>query len=1007
MDKAKIFLQGHRNKQSTNTSSGMNVQLKGRRKLLSLDSLSKTLSQYDQYVAERSGCSKVRLTCQVNPICSNVLFNRITEIVKDEGSDHVAIINYGLSENNSIPTVKHQEQEIGYWSGSTLTYIQKYDNIRNDTDLPPGNLSSNPSNGTSQTGVSCASPINAIRDTQLSNNENGFVYHCGLDILNNHLIRSNTFKCICACPDNNDITPGFNTIGDIMRDAIGNIVCERLSFPIGAGVPNNLKTVALHLYEYDDILTFENAKLERLKAKYNGWVGFENTSKIKTYENFSNGTELQIERPIMYMNPMDFVDMYPGRDLYSFVPKYNEYQHRIEKNWNYCITYPYSSTTNGFENIIDKESKGLKAIYFDENTRSDNGTTQLVIYGIAKHGLTVGDLVNIYKTYEDANGVHCQKVIDNAEVTNVVDDYIFTVFNANTRISQYWVELTEDELNDNSITLYLPQFATAGEEYNGTQFTIDPSKRFVYTTLTTTVDGVTKEQNLRFYIVNNKYVNVDLVTQNISYKKVVSDLECDYYVRVFSKLPNFKFASGDTTSEYEIYRERENGEKPLVEQYKAKEYEFENHLSRLAFAKNIYSDDIGQIVFTDDIDLTNIHDNLGRPLSSLYLTVLKNNKGYKEWYGYDYGGWKADVINDHCDAIEYSHCFGPLVCGLELSEESMYMDNNSNVHQISLKNDTIWGYDISAINGERETLQTHIPIRDDEIWYDTDVNFYGDLCYYDNYNAMERVIQPMMYRFNTAQRECGDNQNVRGGSNFNSYGYDEIYYDDYDTQNDYTLTSYTVSTANEMWEGYYYQPHYEIPINSFGKLRSIMPDRLTIRQITTDGNCIYTIVCQQEHYLSPGDKAMIYDTNEKIYYICSVISGNSDTLRTFTCRLMGENGEKLNIDPHLERQGLKLFKLDNMDVPSYAHLLKDGTCRYIWRDLYPNGLNRDDETIEEYPFTNGAFYINKKIDIYVRRQDPYKVFGLSNEDKDVYIEGVTTDVSTSENYYVKEEDMIC
>ena len=96
-----------------------------------------------------------------------------------------------------------------------------------------------------------------------------------------------------------------------------------------------------------------------------------------------------------------------------------------------------------------------------------------------------------------------------------------------------------------------------------------------------------------------------------------------------------------------------------------------------------------------------------------------------------------------------------------------------------------------------------------------------------------------------------------------------------------------------------------------------------------------------------------------------------------------------------------------MDVPSYAHLLKDGTCRYIWRDLYPNGLNRDDETIEEYPFTNGAFYINKKIDIYVRRQDPYKVFGLSNEDKDVYIEGVTTDVSTSENYYVKEEDMVC
>ena len=998
MDRVKIFLQRHKNKQSTNTSSGLNVQLKGRRELLSLDNLSKTLNQYDQYTTERSGCSKVRLTCQVNPICSNVLFNRITEIVKDEGSNHVSVINYGLVNDSQISTVKYQKQNVDYWSGGALTYIHGYGNLKNDTDLPPSNLSSNAQ--PSEINTSCTSPINAIRDTQLSNNENGFIYHCGLDILNNHLIRSNTFKCVCACLNSGDTTPGFNTIGDIMRDAAGNVVCERLSFPVNAGIPNNLKTVALHLYEYDDILTFEDAKLERLKANYNGWIGFENTSKIKTYDNFSDGTELPIERPIMYMNPMDFVDMYPGRDLYSFVPKYNEYQHRIEKNWNYCITYPYSSTTDAFENIIDKESKGLKAIYFDENTRSDNGTTQLVIYGIAKHGLAVGDLVNIYKTYEDTNGTHCQKIIDNAEVTNVVDDYIFTVFNANTRISQYWIELSEDELNGTTITLDTPQFPK-------TEFSIDSSKKYIYIILTTTVDGETKDEKQCFYIVNNKYVNVDLTAQNISYKKVVSDLECDYYVRIFSKLPNFKFASGDTTSEYEIYRERANGEKPLVEQYKAKEYEFENHLSRLAFAKNIYSDDIGQIVFTDDIDLANIHDNLGRPLSSLYLTILKNNKGYKEWYGYDYNEWNAGVISGHCDAIEYSHCFGPLLCGLELSEESMYMDGNSNIHQISLKNDTIWGYDISVINGERETLETGIPIRDYEIWYDTDVNFYGDLCYYDNYNAMEMVIQPMMYRFNTAQRECGNEQNVQGGSSFDSYGYDEIYYDDYDTQNDYTLTSYTVSTANKMWEGYYYQPHYEIPINSFGKLRSIMPDRLTIRQITTDGNCIYTIVCQQEHHLSPGDKAMIYDTKEQIYYICSVISGKSDTLRTFTCHLLGENGKKLDIDPHLERQGLKLFKLDNMNVPSYAHLLKDGTCRYIWRDLYPNGLNRDDETIEEYPFTNGAFYINKKIDIYVRRQDPYKIFGLSNEDKDVYIEGVTTDVSTSENYYVKEEDMIC
>ena len=53
---------------------------------------------------------------------------------------------------------------------------------------------------------------------------------------------------------------------------------------------------------------------------------------------------------------------------------------------------------------------------------------------------------------------------------------------------------------------------------------------------------------------DNRYVNVDPNAQNISYKKVVSGIECDYYVRIFSRLPNFKFASGDTTNYYNIYK---------------------------------------------------------------------------------------------------------------------------------------------------------------------------------------------------------------------------------------------------------------------------------------------------------------------------------------------------------------------------------------------------------------------------------------------------------------------
>ena len=40
---------------------------------------------------------------------------------------------------------------------------------------------------------------------------------------------------------------------------------------------------------------------------------------------------------------------------------------------------------------------------------------------------------------------------------------------------------------------------------------------------------------------------------------------------------------------------------------------------------------------------------------------------------------------------------------------------------------------------------------------------------------------------------------------------------------------------------------------------------------------------------------------------------------------------------------MKFFlKVDN--IPSYSHLLKDGSCRYVYRELHQNGY--DDNTIK-------------------------------------------------------------
>ena len=777
-----IFLGEFDSKKSISTNSALNIRLGGKRKLLPSNDASYIISSYDQYTTERDRCNKIRLTCQVNPICSNVLFNSVSEIVKDEGSSGVTFVNYGIGDK-SFDNVIYKSKEMSFWSGNSATYQNEDTTVSMMSFDTPINEAANDSKFSNSSDVCFKTPsiggkvqsphpTNSIRDMQLS--RIGFVYHCGLDILNNHLIRSKTFRPICPFPKNDTdekfnslcYTEGgevegirngaFNTIADIMRDVDGKKVIEKIYFPVAANVDGNTKMFARHVYEYDDICTFEESVETRLVDKYNGWLGFVNKGKIKSYSNFSASTEMDIERPIMYMNSGDFVDMYPSRDLYTFVPKWNKFKRRIEKNWNYCITYPSSSTTSGFDDIIERHDKinALKAVYFDENTRSDNGTTQIVIYGITKHGLKVGDYINLYKTYDiksEAEGEEpkietvTEKIIDNAKVTSIADDYIFTIFGGDTKISDSWVELNEDDMTNGYLL-------AEGETADDPTYILDTDSRKYFVN--------TRDTTKRYYIVNAigdsyGYVSLDDTTLNLSYKKVVGGVECEYYVRIFSKLPNFKYASG-TTTEYDLYRPGST----MIQTYNKKKYEFENHVSRLAFAKNIYSDDVGEIVFTDDIDISNLKDNLGRPLSSIYLTIIKNNKGYKEWYGFVKNDvdWKPDWIRDYSDDIEFSHCFGKITCGFYLSDESIYSHVTS-IKKMSHSNDIGRGYNCAKINEDREEeASKYCPnisssMDDCEIWYDTDSNFYGDLCYYDAFNAIENSIQPIMHRFNTAQRE--------------------------------------------------------------------------------------------------------------------------------------------------------------------------------------------------------------------------------------------------------------
>ena len=964
---SKVFLQSHISKQSSNTSNGVNVQLKGKRKLLPTTDMSESVSQYEQYLEERGKCNKIRLTCQVNPICSNVLYNSVTEIVRNEGSDDVEVLNYG-NEALSKGTIKTENtsgknKKVDFWSspswnGDALTIL----------------------NGNAKD----SHPTNAIRDTQLSSPSNGFVYHCGKDIFNNHLIRSNTFKTICKRQGGNEDT--FNTIADKMRDVKGNEVVETLYFPVDAPIDGHKKDVTMHVYRYDDILTYADSVKNRLVQKYDGWVGFYNRSKIKSYNDFKKGEIMDIERPIMYKNGGDFIEMYPDRSLYSFVPKFNKSRKRVEKNWEYCITYPSSSTTDGFDSIINKSNGALKAIYFDENSKGDNGGSQLVIYGISKHGLIVGDFVSVYKTLR--NGTD-ERVVESAEVSAVVDDYIFILKGNSTAISNSWHDVSQDELSNGKITV------------DGVEYSLASNKKYF-----------TDASGNKYYLVNGKYVNLDLDSQHISYKKVVNGIECNYYVRIFSKVPNFKNASAVTSSEYDIYKD----DSKLIKEYQGSDYDFESHVSRLAFAKNIYGDEIGEVVFTDDIDISNLKDNLGRPLSTLYITFLKSNGGYKEWYGFD-----NVPIYPPNDKVTYSHCFGALTCGYETSDESIYTNDINSINKINNIGGDAMGVNVLSINKDVKEDRDEGHFKEPEVAYGVDKNFYGDLCFYDEYNATEVSIQPMMYRFNTSQRES-----ILSSSSdkFNGYNYDDIVYDDYDISNTFTVKTSQVSSTNSRKEGYYYKPHYPIEIKMFGKLNSVSPDFLKIRSIKKEDD-VYSIVTSSYHYLGVGDKAMIYDSTQEKYYTLVTVKNNNSNYKKFYCKVYSEDGKTLEKLTFMDGDGkshdllntnddvarglymsdFKLFKVDNLEIPSYAKILKDGTCRYVWRDIINNGFNPTVSSVEEYPFTNGAFYINKRIDIYVRRQDPYNMYGLYNDD-DISGDESKTEVIVDDSY-VKSDDIKC
>lgn len=942
----------------------INVELVNSHKNIIHTNVVEKLNARTVFEEERANCDKYRLIFTIKPLCSNVLFNPFTEIVR---------------------------YDFNRTTNSVVAYIVKDDDACDETN----------------------ERIRLIQNT--SNKEYDWEYHPGYDMFNNHLIRSQTFKIV----QNKQSKKGsvFNTLKDKMYDNKS----RKVQFYKRMWDGQNFTTTAIdkHLYKYDDILPFnDGSAINKSLIEENGWFGFENGCRIKTK---INGVDQNIDKVINYKNGGDFIDMYPDRTLFSFNPKQNKNLHRLEYNWHYVLTYPFAcDKTHPFCKFsleeADNITTGLKIVSV-KKTKMYSGGEAILFRTYTKHGLKVGDnicltvnvdsLTNIYKVVSTNIVVSslgntqgddrdhcfiCNNMTLLHDINNIIicDGVEFDEYG--TKISNYIDQWMYDEKGE-----YLDDKISA--KYDECQF-----------------------------IINRMYNGVP----------------SEYYFRIFKKIPNLKFKKQSLTPEISIDVSRY--ENYINNNCEGIEFTFEN--SKLGFANSIYSDNLTQLVYTDDIDLTNIVDNLGRPLSEIYLTIIKNNKGYDKWYDSDNWDDKGKYVGKDGDGIgeiEYSHCFGPLTCGLEFGDSSStnteekkkYASNGdvrllNNVSGINDSNSTIY---TSAKIGQQITKEGFIGkvittpqgqnyiVDESEEGVECRNLYYGDFVEYNPTEAIEKVLEVCNYRFNTYLREC----NPQKDSIYKHIVGWDIYADDYDLNKDkdetfqveafdwnmevYQLDTYYLYPSQKP-EGYYYKPHYRLLLKELGTLKQDSHYDMEIQRAQPKQfNGIYiSITTKLRHGCVVGDKVFICDiANDKWYY--TYVTYVVDKLTFFISHILTpyDNNEQevptnwLTIAENLNNKTYKI-KRENTNIPRYAQRINSN--QFLWREILNNGDNMA-TYLPEYPYTNNAFYITQDINFYLKRQDPFGQKGLFTGDIDESFpqdpKGESEDL---DNYEYKDETQI-
>ena len=957
---------------SINKNNIVTVGLNSTSKKLPPSSIIGEIDSYEVFENERNKSNNYRLILTINPYCTNILFNPLTEIVKNEGSVNVKTVR----DNTKADTV---------------------DNAY---------------------GLKKPSRIYMLMNTEYSRNDVGYVYLPGFDIFNNHIMRNKTFKIVNKnkqeTDDNSEERQIFNTIRDYLRYMDGSIVemGKRLSV---SHAPSIIKK---HLYYYDDVMTLEESINTNLSEE-NGWLGFVNTNHVPSKEGrkkkegrkedddkimtdihgYGIYDDLGISKILSNYENCEFIDMYPDRSLFSFNPKVNTFRKRLEYNWDIALTYPYKNEYC-HELITNSNGKinGLKLMSVSRSI-SASGSNVLLFRSYIKHGLKRGDFIRLYVDDKQTDRDIKITNVGNLSMDNNDSYYFYTT--------------------DTSLLEYL------GFSYN-------------------TSNGKWEKEG----VVD---INEELLNHEYRIKHIVNNIESEYYIRVFRKIPNLRNRKENLTNDIakneEIFEDYLYGEKmnasSLDNDGIKKMIDFNKEQYRLAFSRTIYNDASTQVTFTDTINTEYLVDNLKRPLHEFYITFIKSNRGYNEWYGITYNynrennryTYNENNIKIDSENVEFSHCFGNISSGIEFFHEQNDRNDSRIMQRMAQMGDVRLLNELSVYNPiPLETEINHstcvIP-GTQEMHVD---EFYGDIVEYIPSECAEYILQPICHRFNTAQREMPDNS-ILNVFNHDEIKSDDLDYDDFKVETinesenanisyDNTLKRYTTIQRPE---GYFYQAHYPITIKEFGSLNQNAHSDLKVREakpvqkngifieVTTTlnygvvaGDIIYVCVDNENNYRN--DKWFEFTvayTEGKNKFCIQPYNMSWQEMKNKIKSSVGVDYNwitlsKVLVAPSANENYTQLkLRRKNNNIPDYATRIDHN--KFLWRDLYRPGELLDSD-LTQYPFANNAFYINKEINFFLKRQDPYGYSGLYCSQ--AFPNDVAGNHKEEDNYVYKTEDEI-